>query len=1084
MLAPGSTGKLSCVNLSSRLLLSVRLNGFAWSAALLIDFNSEDRQTLDLYPQGLGTKATDQGRGGGGGGGGGGQPVTQRIGASLSMTVSTDKYKTSQIRIFSRFAFIDRTGLDASVRTRRLLKKAENKSDFFSQYGSVERHTYAKIKPIETFSDEELRGIGVVKASTYDPRIVEDRRDYFPSLWDDGGWGDYRNRPDGVMLSNQSSSGPRQGSRLGQGSGQGTGQGQGRIQEGLAGACWTHGAHGVVLFHSDPQDNKFSVGLNKGLVWSDPMTLLALGSTKVPFEVTDSGTQCAYQLAHCTSQLPGVFKGTQLVTLMPSYCVVNCLDEFVELRQVGSNAPQSVSRDIDSFNSLLFPSDPVDLTPSRRKSRIEGTSSLGWHRVDATKGTSVQIRCDSSAWSIGTVNLHEVGTTLLLVPKKRSPMIQPSAKNVPVKSQLMDSRTRNIPQANSKYTTEKDPDVTVEDAIVLHVEVRFADPSDHSYVNIVVWAPIPDHYGHCHRASLSVRNETPYKISLKQHGTDAIAAAVKADPSRFTRALQSNHWQPFGWVDQNHGTTVTVTFHLPVGQNRDPGLRGSLDSTRRSHSLMSCDIDVSKIGNSASLNLNGSSAFVGELYSNEKVNLTVVAGAGGQILHITMKPQTLNSNNKITNRSPRQLNINRSVDKNEIDKKVLTETNNTEKLIPVVKNLTLIISLKCLCISLIAERPIRREFMTLYLDGIDCRIMQKSYLEGPRDKKNIKNPHGDLGSKGGTGVQQKLPGVVTSYELEIADIQGDNYSETAVFPVLLHSFSASQREAKKAARKRKRAVRRVTIAHSRNKGNGGDRSQGNGRDRERGRGRSMFGQILQSDGGPEGCPFFTVSAIQERTTGSAAPIFKYVGLRILEIKLAVDSSTLQLYFCDLHTDLRGESREQALASELPGTWLNQFNHKMITPGYSRTYGSMDGCTVGQLVDLIQTAKTAQECKMYFETFIIHPIKLRLSFLPTPFPRPDHDDILSAEEYRGFKIVRAIAQVDQLVVRIGAFYTVNAMESTATLGSRVIANVLRDLQNDLVTIVGRVFGSLEFIGKPAGLYRNVGEGLMGFFYEVR
>jgi hypothetical protein len=34
----------------------------------------------------------------------------------------------------------------------------------------------------------------------------------------------------------------------------------------------------------------------------------------------------------------------------------------------------------------------------------------------------------------------------------------------------------------------------------------------------------------------------------------------------------------------------------------------------------------------------------------------------------------------------------------------------------------------------------------------------------------------------------------------------------------------------------------------------------------------------------------------------------------------------------------------------------------------------------------------------------------------------------------------------------------------------------------VQIVGRVFGSLEFIGRPAGLYRNLGEGVKEFFYE--
>ena len=69
-------------------------------------------------------------------------------------------------------------------------------------------------------------------------------------------------------------------------------------------------------------------------------------------------------------------------------------------------------------------------------------------------------------------------------------------------------------------------------------------------------------------------------------------------------------------------------------------------------------------------------------------------------------------------------------------------------------------------------------------------------------------------------------------------------------------------------------------------------------------------------------------------------------------------------------------------------------------------------------------------------------------------------------------------------KFSCFQLTDAMDSLATLGSRVLAKTLRDLQSHLMQIVGRVFGSLEFIGKPAGLYRNVGEGVKEFFYEVR
>ena len=55
--------------------------------------------------------------------------------------------------------------------------------------------------------------------------------------------------------------------------------------------------------------------------------------------------------------------------------------------------------------------------------------------------------------------------------------------------------------------------------------------------------------------------------------------------------------------------------------------------------------------------------------------------------------------------------------------------------------------------------------------------------------------------------------------------------------------------------------------------------------------------------------------------------------------------------------------------------------------------------------------------MYFEALVIHPMKIRLTFTPTSFPRSKHEDILAAEEFRVLKIVTAVAAVDELVVKV-------------------------------------------------------------------
>lgn len=117
---------------------------------------------------------------------------------------------------------------------------------------------------------------------------------------------------------------------------------------------------------------------------------------------------------------------------------------------------------------------------------------------------------------------------------------------------------KNVRVSNDEKYREND--VSREDAIVIHVEVRFADPSDLSYVNIVIWTPTVDKDGTCHEAALSVRNETPFPFIIRQTGTDYLTKSRgSADPSRYCINIQSGEWKPFGWLDQTYGTSLTIS---------------------------------------------------------------------------------------------------------------------------------------------------------------------------------------------------------------------------------------------------------------------------------------------------------------------------------------------------------------------------------------------------------------------------------------------------------------------------------------------------------------------------------------------
>ena len=73
---------------------------------------------------------------------------------------------------------------------------------------------------------------------------------------------------------------------------------------------------------------------------------------------------------------------------MPRFCIVNCMDEPIEIRQCGTQ-------------DTLF---------------IEPFHAEGWHKADAMRGSMVQVRSQSSLWSFGSVDVNEIGSTVMLLP--------------------------------------------------------------------------------------------------------------------------------------------------------------------------------------------------------------------------------------------------------------------------------------------------------------------------------------------------------------------------------------------------------------------------------------------------------------------------------------------------------------------------------------------------------------------------------------------------------------------------------------------------------------------------------------------
>ena len=64
--------------------------------------------------------------------------------------------------------------------------------------------------------------------------------------------------------------------------------------------------------------------------------------------------------------------------------------------------------------------------------------------------------------------------------------------------------------------------------------------------------------------------------------------------------------------------------------------------------------------------------------------------------------------------------------------------------------------------------------------------------------------------------------------------------------------------------------------------------------------------------------FLAIACVKDTPVNTVNPIFRYVALKMLELKIALDSSTIQIYLLDLHNDVMSvlETRDQVLTHTL------------------------------------------------------------------------------------------------------------------------------------------------------------------------
>ena len=111
---------------------------------------------------------------------------------------------------------------------------------------------------------------------------------------------------------------------------------------------------------------------------------------------------------------------------MPHIIILNCLEEPLEILQHGASQPTlgggsggggvdgmstKTTANMSSFSSSSATAS-ADSTDPRSLLHIAPYQHAAWHKTDANSGTKVHLRCPSTMWSYGCVDLNDLGTFL------------------------------------------------------------------------------------------------------------------------------------------------------------------------------------------------------------------------------------------------------------------------------------------------------------------------------------------------------------------------------------------------------------------------------------------------------------------------------------------------------------------------------------------------------------------------------------------------------------------------------------------------------------------------------------------------
>lgn len=678
---------------------------------------------------------------------------------------------------------------------------------------------------------------------------------------------------------------------------------------------WTAVSSGLSLF--EPGDHKFAIRSEDGSASLGNLTMESFGASKNNFELFDSNRECFYHVAIKFEPYSVAADLSHVLTIMPSFHVVNCLSETIALKQIDA--------DVD------------------RQTFFAAKSSKSWHSPGTSSEFNMNLRTESCDWTIGYFNINEIGTTTLVVP--------------------LHGKT--------------DPNKIGYKAV--NIEVRFSEPDEPSYITVVIWESILRRNNRVKKfvfetaVNLSIRNESAIPLLVRQAGINVgrrLHELRRGDSdnevAKFEALVLPGDWIPYGWSDPDAGC----------------GLEISVPGSSKENYVRPIVVDMLKIGQEVAMDI---SAF---LHHREWIKAKVRTHADGKVLSITGSTSA-------------------------IERKQSDADSTSESVRDSSNDITLQLSLQTIGISIIADKPTRRELFAIYFEKMRLLLQQVAPSKAQNEAMLI--------------------------EFKLQDMQIDNFSETAVYPVLFTSLAAQER---KDSKMRNKNAKNSNTAI----------------------------EIEPSANAMETLPFIEFSLFKETPEDQGAGILKSIAFRMLEIKVTLDSASILLYVTDLHSDILEKATNKQVTEKLSLTSnADEFNARVFKFMLS-----------DRLQNIELQYQMSQNRKVFIEQLVIHPMKASLSFYPSRFPRSTKQIHPSL---RWMRNLENITSVEDFELRIKSYIATDVMESLPRLMESIGIKITREMRENLVKIAGNLVGSMSLLGKPAGLYKKVGSGVQDFFYEV-